>query len=129
MQKTYFRVMLAAAATYNFVFAAISGIFPEAFFQSLLAIDPPGNPWPWPYTAVLVGACGFLYAYAAWKPDHGDIAVGIGLLTKICGPAGWLLSVWIGAGSIKLWPLVLVGDLIWWAPLLHYLLRRRQRRE
>jgi len=129
MNNSHYRVLFTVAAAFNFLFAIVSGLFPVAFFGGLLGIAPPDDPWPWRYTAVLVGCCGLLYAYAAWRPQRGGAAVAVGLLTKIGGPCGWLISVWMGTGSVRLFPLILVGDMIWWLPFAYYLLHRWKQRQ
>jgi hypothetical protein len=115
-----FRLLFAAAAIYNFVFAAWSGLAAEPFFALIDASVPNG----WPYIASIVALFGSCYAYAAWRPEHGDTAVRIGLASKVAGPLLWLAAVALGKETPSLFPLVLLGDLIWWLPFLAYLFRR-----
>ncbi|MEQ8786825.1 MAG: hypothetical protein RIC55_11025 [Pirellulaceae bacterium] len=118
-----YRALFALAAIYNIVFALWSGLWPRAFFGLLLRMEPPEKPAPWPAVAVIVGLCGLLYAYAAWRPQRADLPVALGLLTKIAGPLGWLVAVWQEQWPVQTFPLVLLGDIIWWFPMLAYLLR------
>lgn len=119
-EKLTFRVLFAAAAVYNFVFAAWSSLASGSFFAMV------GAPVPdeWKFVAPIVATFALCYAYAAWQPDRGDVAVGIGLASKVIGPLLWLVAVIIGASTPRLFPLLLLGDLIWWLPLLAYLARR-----
>lgn len=118
-----YRTLFALAAIYNLAFAIWSGVFPRAFFQTLLAMEPPAEPVRWPVVAVVVGLFGLLYAYAAWRPERADIVVAVGLMSKIAGPLGWLVAVSQQQWPVRTFPLVLLGDLLWWFPLLAYLLR------
>lgn len=97
-------------------------MFPTQFF-ALFEMSPPDEPVPWSWVAALVGAFAFLYAYAAWRPERGDIAIAIGLTAKVAGPVAWLGMVVAGRAAPSLFPLVLCTDLIWWLPFGWYLLR------
>jgi small multidrug resistance pump len=123
-----YRALFALAAAYNFVFALWSGLLPHAFFRLLLRMPPPKEPAPWPLVAIAVGLFGLLYAYASFRPQRADIVVAIGLLTKVAGPLGWLIAVAREQWPVRTFPLVLLGDVIWWFPLLAYLLRRSRLR-
>jgi len=59
MNTSRYRILFIVAACYNFTFAFISGVFPTAVFEWMLSVETPHHPWPWTYTAALVGACGF----------------------------------------------------------------------
>ena len=119
-EKLAFRVLFVTAAIYNLAFAAWSGLAADQFFAMVSAPVPAG----WHFVAPIVAIFGFCYAYAAWQPERGDVAVGIGLASKVAGPLLWLAAVTIGDSTPRLFPLLLVGDLIWWLPFVVYLSRR-----
>lgn len=123
-ERVVWRVLLAVAAGYNWTFAVVSGLWPEWFF----ALFGAGPPEQWRPVTVVVATCGLLYAYAAWRPDGGDVAVTIGLLTKVLGPVAWLAGVFVGTQSPRIFPMVLVGDMLWWLPFVAYLTRRHKHR-
>ncbi len=98
------------------------GFYPTQFF-ALFDTSPPADPVPWSWVVPIVGAFAFLYLYAAWRPDRGDVAIGLGLAAKVAGPVAWLGLVAAGRGAPSLFPLVLCTDIIWWLPFCWYLLR------
>lgn len=122
-----YRLLFLVAAAYNITFGVWSGFFPDAFFR-WFEMPPPGGPVPWPVMAAVVCLLGVLYAAAAWCPDRADVIVAIGLTSKIAGPLGWLVAVADGSLPPRMFPLVLVGDVLWWFPFLFYLLRQSHRR-
>jgi len=117
-----YRGLFCAAASYNLTFAIVSGCFPSWFFQ-LFGVEVPHAPVNWPWVAGLIALFGLLYAYAALVPQHADWAIGCGLATKVLGPTAWLIGVALGEQSPRLFPLMLVGDIVWSFPFLYYLLR------
>lgn len=123
-EKIGYRVLFTAAAIYNAVFAAWSGLAPRPFFASLGA-SVPAN---WQWVAPIVGLFVICYAYAAWRPERADVAIVVGLASKIAGPLAWLAAVMMGLAEPALFPLLLVGDLLWWLPFVAYLLRRHRLR-
>jgi hypothetical protein len=125
----FYRILFALAALYNVAFAAVSGAFPRAFFDALFGVEQPEMPLvPWSAVVLLVGCFGLLYAYAAWRPERADLAIAIGLATKVVGPLAWLGAVTLEQWPVQTFPLVLVGDIVWWFPFLGYLLRNSARR-
>jgi hypothetical protein len=121
-EKLAFRVLFIAAAIYNIVFAAWSGLASEPFFAMV------GAPVPdeWQFVAPIVGLFALCYAYAACWPERmtSTIAVGIGLASKIAGPQLWLVALMMGESTPRLFPLLLAGDLLWWLPFIIYLTRQ-----
>ncbi len=111
------------AAVLNVVLAIVSGLFPDPFF-ALFATVPPDDPCPWSWVAVAIGACGLLYLYAAWRPEQADVAIAVGLVSKMMGPIAWLGMLGLGRATPALFPLVVGGDIIWWLPFAWFLLRR-----
>jgi hypothetical protein len=50
------------------------------------------------------------------------VLAAVGLLGKILGPAGWLLTVYRGELPARTFPLILCNDLVWWLPFGWYLI-------
>jgi hypothetical protein len=99
-----------------------------AFFR-WFQLDEPSYPSIWACLGMVVGLYGIGYAYAACRPDRGDVLVAIGLAGKVLGPIGWVLAVGRGELPPRTFVVILANDLIWWFPFLFYLLRDvRQRR-
>jgi hypothetical protein len=121
MERTAFRAIFGLAALYNFAFGIWAGLFPLAFFE-LFEVDPPRYPSLWSCLGMVVGLYGVLYALAAWKPEEGGVVIAVGLLGKILGPAGWVLTVHRSELPARTFPLILCNDLIWWLPFGWYFL-------
>jgi hypothetical protein len=117
-----YRILFAVAAVYNVAFGLWAALFPLSFF-SLFELEPPRYPSIWACLGMVVGLYGLVYAWVAWKPERGDVLIGIGLLGKVLGPSGWLVAVAAGELPSRTFPLVLLNDLVWWFPFLLYLLR------
>lgn len=124
---TAYRIIFALAAVYNIAFGLWAGLFPQAFF-SIFELEPPRYPWIWACLGMVVGVYAVAYARAAWKPEDGDVLIGIGFLGKVLGPIGWVTHVMTGEVPPRTFPLILFNDLIWWFPFAFYLLRNTPRR-
>jgi hypothetical protein len=71
---------------------------------------------------MVVGVYGLLYLYAAWKLEAAWPIIAVGLLGKILGPIGMLMSFgddW----PRRLGMICVYNDLIWWLPFGLFLLR------
>jgi hypothetical protein len=112
-----FRVVLYAAAAYNVLFGLFAGLFPGAYFE-WLGLAPPRYPSLWQCIGMIVACYGIGYAYAARSPLVLWPIVLVGLLGKILGPAGFLLSWLTGELPIRFASILLTNDLIWWFPFL-----------
>ena len=71
---------------------------------------------------MVVGIYGLLYWHAAWKLEYARPIIAIGLLGKVLGPIGMVISL------SDHWPrrlamLNLYNDVIWWLPFTLFLLR------
>lgn len=118
----FYRILFALAALYNLAFGIWAGFFPLHFFH-LFSLPPPLYPSIWACVGMIVGIYAIAYARVAWKPEDGDFLIALGLLGKILGPIGWLVTVRAGEWPSRTFFLVLCNDLIWWFPFLFYLLR------
>ncbi|HSA58620.1 MAG TPA: hypothetical protein VLJ37_02935 [bacterium] len=122
-----YRLLFGLAAAYNAAFGVWAGFFPQSFF-TLFRLEPINYPSLWACLGMVVGVYALAYAYAAWKPEEGDVLIWIGLIGKILGPLGWVKTVWAGGLPPRTFPLILCNDLVWWFPFLLYLLRNHKDR-
>lgn len=122
-----YRVLFGLAAIYNTAFGIWAGFFPLSFFN-LFGLGEPRYPVIWSCLGMVVGVYAIAYAYAAWKPEQGDLLIAIGLIGKVLGPIGWLVAVSKGELPPRTFPLILLNDLVWWFPFLIYLLRNTRYR-
>jgi len=116
-----YRLIFAAAAVYNLAFGLWAALFPRAFFL-WCAMAPPTYPAIWACLGMVVGLYGLGYAYAAWRLDRAAPFIAIGLLGKVLGPVGWLLTVSHGEWPVRTVTLILFNDVIWWLPFCLFLL-------
>jgi hypothetical protein len=116
-----YSIIFYVAAVYNVAFGAWTCIWPEAFFE-LFRMAPPRYPEIWQCLGMVVGVYGVAYAYAAVYPDRGRPLIAIGLLGKILGPIGWVLSAGGEQWPTRTFTLIAFNDLIWWVPFALYLL-------
>ncbi len=123
-----YRLLFAAAAIYNVAFGIWAAAFPRAFFD-WFELAPPVYPSIWACVGMVVGLYAPLYAYAARFPERGDLIIAVGLIGKVLGPIGWTIAVSRGELPPRTFPLILANDLIWWFPLMAYLLRKSRWRE
>lgn len=116
-----FRISFALAGTYNLAFGVWAGFWPSAFFD-LFDIEPPRYPGIWACLGMVVGVYGLLYWHAAWKLDTARPIIAVGLLGKVLGPIGMVMS-FSDDWPRRLGMLCLYNDLIWWLPFGLFLLR------
>jgi hypothetical protein len=117
-----FRIAFVAAGIYNLAFGLWAALWPLAFFE-LFAIAPPRYPGIWACLGMVVGVYGLLYLHAAWKLETAWPIIAIGLLGKVLGPIGMIMS------QSDDWPrrlgiLCVYNDLIWWLPFGLFLIHR-----
>ena len=70
---------------------------------------------------MVVGTYGLAYGYAALRPDRAAPFIAIGLIGKMLGPIGWVLTVRSGEWPVRTFTLVLFNDLVWWLPFALFL--------
>lgn len=116
-----YRWTFAAAAVYNVAFGLWAALQPLSFFE-LFELTPPLYPSIWACLGMVVGLYGLGYAYAAWHLDRAAPFIAIGLLGKLLGPAGWILTVSRGEWPVRTIGLILFNDLVWWVPFALFLL-------
>src|SRR5262245_34028414 len=89
---TVYRCIFVLAALYNTAFGVWAGFFPQSFF-AIFDLDPPRYPAIWSCLGMVIGVYAIAYAHAAWKPEQGTVLIAIGLLGKVLGPIGWVVTV------------------------------------
>lgn len=116
-----FRIIFALAGSYNLAFGLWVGFWPFQFFE-IFGIEPPRYAAIWACVGMVVGIYGLLYWHAAWKPEHGRPIIAIGLLGKVLGPIGMVIS-FSDQWPPRLAMINLYNDVIWWLPFTLFLLR------
>ena len=116
-----YRLFFAAAAVYNIAFGVWAGLFPRSFF-TWFDLQPPVYPAIWACLGMVVGVYGLGYAYAARHLDRAAPFIAIGLLGKLLGPGGWLVTVAGGEWPVRTLTLILFNDVIWWVPFALFLI-------
>lgn len=116
-----FRIIFILAGFYNLTFGIWAALRPLDFFH-LFQIPAPLYPQIWGCLGMVVGVYGLLYWYAAWKPERARAIIAIGLLGKVLGPIGMIIS-FSDTWPRRLGMLNLYNDVIWWIPFALFLLR------
>ena len=116
-----YRLIFAAAAAYNFAFGIWAAAWPLSFFERV-ELAAPRYPSIWACLGMVIGLYGVGYAYAAWRLDRAAPFIAIGLLGKLLGPAGWVLTVTTGEWPVRTLTLIVFNDVIWWVPFSLFLL-------
>lgn len=111
-----FRITFVLAGCYNLAFGLWVGFWPLQFFE-LFGIALPRYPAIWACLGMVVGLYGLLYWHVAWKPESGRPIIAIGLLGKVLGPIGMVLS-FSDQWPLRLAMLNLYNDVIWWLPFI-----------
>jgi hypothetical protein len=119
--RRIYRLIFAAAALYNTAFGLWAGFRPDAFFDQF-SMDPPRYPAIWACLGMVVGLYGLAYAYSAWKLERAAPFIAIGLVGKLLGPIGWMLTVGAGEWPLRTLTLILFNDVIWWLPFALFLM-------
>jgi len=116
LPKPWMGFVLNTAALYNLIWGVIAIVFPTAIFRIAGVSTLPNYPELWQCIGMIVGVYGIGYAIAARQPFiHWPIVL-VGLLGKIFGPIGFLLSVTAGRLPAAFGWIILTNDLIWWIP-------------
>ena len=107
---TWASLTLKLAGVYNLAFGAIVALLPNMAFV-LAKIDLPRYPEIWQCVGMIVGVYGIGYWIAARDPARHWPIVLVGLLGKLLGPIGFLISENL-PWSFGL--ILLFNDLVWW---------------
>ena len=98
---------LYAAAAYNLLWGGAVVLF--------------AGPVAWKCVGMLVGCYAPGYWWAARRP-HPEL-VGVGLLGKILGPAGFVWAAATGRLPLAFGLVIVANDLVWWLAFVTYLRR------
>lgn len=116
--------MFYAAAVYNAVWGIAMVAMPNLVFD-LLGMARPNYPSLWQCIGMMVGVFAIGYWLLARDPvRYGPIAW-IGLLGKVFGPVGLLMSASNGELPWSFGWICLTNDVIWWIPFGMFLWRIR----
>ena len=116
-----YRLIFWLAAIYNLAFGLWACLWPEAFF-SWTEIAQPNYPALWQCLGMVVGLYGILYASAARDLQRARLVIAVGLLGKILGPIGFLLTTAAGQWPMRAVTLIVFNDFVWWLPFSLFLL-------
>jgi hypothetical protein len=106
---------LLFAGIYNILWAIVVIFFTEIPFQFIHIAIPSDIPL-WQAFGLLIGMFGLGYILSAFNPNvHWPIVL-IGLISKICGPLGFLFYATQGELSWSFAWLVFLNDVIWIFP-------------
>jgi hypothetical protein len=109
------KLILQLAAAWNILFGIYAVMFPDHYFQ-WVGMPVPNYPQLWQCIGMIVGVFGIGYWIASYDPvKHWPIVL-VGLLGKIFGPIGFLLSIGQGLFPWKFGQILFVNDIIWWIP-------------
>lgn len=120
-----YRAVFTLAGVYNLSFGAWAGFFPLHFFR-LFRMEAPRYPALWACLGMVVGVYGLLYLYAARRLDRAEPIIAVGLLGKVLGPAGLMVTTAQGELPVRMLSLLALNDLVWWVPFGAFLLEGRR---
>jgi len=107
--------LLYLAAFYNIVWGMFTALFPNAQFH-WIGIPASNYPSLWQCVGMIVGVYGVGYAIAATDPYRHWPIVFVGLLGKLLGPIGLVISALRGELPWRFGYISVTNDLIWWVP-------------
>jgi peroxiredoxin len=114
--RTWMKLTLAVAGIYNLAWGAVAVLFPGQML-SAFGVEPlPIYPQFWQCIGMIVGVYGVGYLIASRDPHRHWPIVLVGLLGKVFGPVGFLISVSAGALPASLGLMLLTNDFVWWIP-------------
>lgn len=108
-------LVLWLAGIYNLLWGAAVVLFPLAIFR-LTGLAEPLYPSIWQCVGMIVGVYGVGYILAAGDPVRHYPIVLVGLLGKIFGPIGFVVTASRGELPWTFAWTLLTNDLIWWVP-------------
>lgn len=102
-----------AAALYNLVWGALTGLFPALFFEWIGAPLPNYLPL-WQVIGMFVLVYAPAYWWVARFPARHRHLIVIGLLGKLLGPLGFIWAAARGELPLAFGLTLISNDLIWW---------------
>lgn len=113
LSETAQRRWLYAAALYNLVWGAATGLKPGWLFR-LTGLPRDERKTPWQVVGMMVMVYAPAYFWAARRPSMRGELVAVGLLGKMLGPAGFVQSAATGKLPLRFGLTILANDLAWW---------------
>jgi len=113
--QAWMRPVLVCAGIYNLLWGAWVSAYPSALFR-LAGMAPINYPQIWQCVGMIVGVYGVGYLIAARDPLRHWPIVLAGLLGKVLGPIGMLVSILKHDFPINIAWTCVTNDLIWWIP-------------
>lgn len=111
-QLNRYRPWFYAAAVYNALWGAFASLFPDGLFK-LLGIPPLNYPSMFQCIGMMVGVYAIAYWLIARDPVRFGPLVYVGLLGKVLGPVGFLVSALRGTLPWSFGLVNVTNDLIW----------------
>lgn len=114
--QPWMRKVLLAAGAYNVAWGAFTVLAPGMSLGWLGLSSEPPIAQLWQCIGMIVGVYGVGYLIAARDPyRHWPITL-VGLLGKVFGPIGFVVSVVAGTLPASVGWTLITNDLIWWFP-------------
>lgn len=115
-----YRPWFRAAAIYNLVWGTVNVLWPNLYFD-LIGMPRPNHPALWQVVGMFVLVYAPAYAWAARDPVRHRHLIVIGLLGKVLGPLGFIVSLDTGSLPLAFGWTILTNDLVWWPAFGRYL--------
>jgi small multidrug resistance pump len=113
--EVWMRQVLTAAGIYNLLWGAWVSAWPNALFR-WAGMAPINYPQIWQCVGMIVGVYSVGYLIAARDPFRHWPIVLVGLIGKVLGPVGMLVSILKGDFPVTMAWTCLTNDLLWWVP-------------
>jgi hypothetical protein len=111
----WMRKVLLAAALYHLLFAGWAICWPYLWFD-WTGMEPLNHPVLWQGFGIVIGALGIGLLLAAKNPIQHWLIVLVGLAKFTFGGIGFAVAIFEGHLPLRAVGMMLVNDLIWWAP-------------
>jgi small multidrug resistance pump len=115
-----YRPWLMAAALHNLIWGTSTVLFPEWWFRLIDAPLPNYLPL-WQGIGMMVLVYAPAYWWASRDPVRHAPFVLIGMLGKLLGPLGYVMSAAQGTLPLAFGWAIIVNDLLWWPIFFSYL--------
>lgn len=114
--RPWMRKILIGAGIYNLVWGSLSVVAAATCLDWLgLQVEPP-VPQLWQCIGMIVGVYGVGYLIASRDVYRHWPITFVGLLGKVFGPIGFIISVRAGTLPASVGWTIVANDLIWWIP-------------
>ncbi len=104
-------LVLRMAALYNILWGAWQIVAPLSFFD-VMGMEPINHAMVWQGMGMVIGVYGLAYFWASFDYIRHWPIVAVGLLGKVLGPVGYVISDAPASFGYTL----ITNDLAWWLP-------------